>query len=806
MPELIQFSTEHFELTVWCVDIIQRQKVFQATAEKRKLISGNADAVAQQPLIRISPSLKIQQLSVLGVPNKEFGNDPINKLLPPQWLFFENTQYHFEWELSLDVDSARLCHRSQRVNDSFRFSKKRGDRPARLTGTINTGNDVGWMCLPFEYEIGGERVRSDIAFEVLPTKMNLHQDLPSMYQDIDKIFPLWRFSLVEKTEQDADRSKQRGHFPLMWLANFGHLRQRFEKGLKIITQAPHSQLQAHVTHNKASRLKGKIPYKLSMKIKEDIANGQTDKRYRVEKKKLSVDTPENQFIKMVVKHSKQRLEEFEQKLRISNQVPDKQRLSESFLDELHLWQQPMRKMLNQSFIKDVGGYSGRNSESLVLQQKTGYSAVYRVWQELKFYLDVFANQTSISMKSVAEIYEVWCFLAIKNILQNQLGFEELPNKKVILELNEFSEFQLKDGFAGAFSFKRSDGVVARLAHEPRFGKQGNPIRSYVVSQEPDIVLEVTFPSPSKKRYIWLFDAKYRIKSEQNRYDEENIDAMDYVPDDAINQMHRYRDALIRITDGSQKSRPVFGAFALYPGYFDQTTELNPYADAIANIGIGAFALLPTVKSNNEESNEGQVWLSQFLKEQIGPQTEGTVVYQPSQTEEHLYLQDAARIPYSGMSQVLYPNLIMTVAVGGKINRESSYLAAFENGTANWYHTKESTFNDKFKEHVIREIRYLALATTSKQNPSTKQIDKLWPVVSVANVPRARITVEQAGKASDSIEPYYLFELGKPLTLKDAVVGVPHQPIKNTMKLTDLSQMEKAQVFADLETVYQDALV
>ena len=44
-----------------------------------------------------------------------------------------------------------------------------------------------------------------------------------MHLAIDKVYPLWRFSLVEKTEQDVATSQQRGHFPLMWLANFAAL-------------------------------------------------------------------------------------------------------------------------------------------------------------------------------------------------------------------------------------------------------------------------------------------------------------------------------------------------------------------------------------------------------------------------------------------------------------------------------------------------------------------------------------------------------------------------------------------------------
>lgn len=832
MPELLRVQTPKFEFSVWANVISTQQSVYQTTLAKRNIhtqhehdsIEASTEAKefrAHLPVIRLSPPQVITQVTI-GDENSArsimlLTQEPIAELSLNTHVFFENTQYQFEWVFYEPVENARLTHRSQIVNDGFRFVPKREALPARLTGTINTGNDVGWMRLPLNCEKDGISTQHNIAFEVLPTKMVLHQDLPAMYQAIDHIFPLWRFSLVEKTEQDAAQGSQRGHFPLMWLANFGQLRERLQRGLKVISQAPHSRLQPHVAYTKAVRLKGYIAYKLGAQIQEDFGNGQYYKHYRVENKRLSVDTPENRFIKMVVTHSKKQLANFEQRLRANNQAPDRQRLSDAFLRELHIWQKPLQKTLGQNFFKEVGDFSGLNRESLVLQQKSGYSTVYRVWQELKFYLDLFANQSSISMKSVAEIYEIWCFLCLKNILQDELGFEPIASSKANLTLNEFFEYQLKDGLAGAFEFRRADGIKARLAHEPKFTRRGKSIRSYLVNQEPDIVLELALP-PTKtgqapKRFIWIFDAKYRIKSDSSRFDDRDVSAIDYVPDDAINQMHRYRDALICLTEGSdehsqdtasanvQKSRPVFGAFALYPGYFDQENEINPYAEAIGGIGIGAFALLPS--ANNGKG--GHTWLLNFLKEQVDGGPDQDTYYALDRMAERFYVQEAARIPYYGMQQVLYPDLTMTVALGGQRGRANEYFIGFEQGTARWYHLPQKTFLAKFKQHIANEIRYLALASTSEQNSSTKQIDKIWPVRKVVLLPRYAILEQQAGKASHSEELYYLFELGRPLSLQTSVSKVPHRPIKNSMKLTTLTKLESVYVFNDIEWVYQDAL-
>ncbi len=844
MPELLRIQTPQFELSIWCNDISKRQETYNATLSSRKKISSHATTATEKATIRFSPPVRIDSIELMGqlIDGEVFSSTQtrlVEVLELKDFIFFENITYQFEWLFFEDVEQAYLTHRSYLINDGFHFSKARRRMPAHLIGSINTANDVGWLRLPLEYKTSTQTYHSTVAFEVLPTKMSLHDDLPAMYQAIDTVFPLWRFSLVEKTEQDAAQSRQQNSFPLLWLANFSHLRTQLEQALKVINQAPHSRLRAHTSYNKAAKLKGKLPARLGAKIKEDFASGNFHNRYQITKKQLSVDTPENRFIKMVVSSSKKRLADFEHKLRQSNDKRDKQRLSEAFLAELHQWQQPLQKTLKQGFMTDVGSYNGRSRESLVLQQKVGYSAVYRVWQELRFYLEVFDNQSSISMKSVAETYEVWCFLTLRNILIDELGFQEVVANKQSLKLNDFFEYQLKDGFAGAFEFERSDGVKAKLAHEPLFTKLGINIRSYLTSQKPDIVLEVTLSD--NKRFIWLFDAKYRIKTIKNRYDDSeiDIDSTDYVPDDAINQMHRYRDALIRLTKNkeneggaeSQKSRPVFGAFALYPGYFDQQSIDNPYLSAINEVSIGAFALLPSALLDHLKPHNGHFWLLNFLREQLGDiSTDHSAESQAKnsrevnsiateyqldssrlsthnhQLSEQLYLQDASRIPYSGMQQLLYPDLIMTIALAGESGRNSKYFDQFKQGMAKWYHLPQKTFLEKYKHHVVNEIRYLALAITNKDSTGTKQITKLWPIKNITLKPRHRLTVEQAGRLSDDTKNYYLFELGKPLTLKDTINQVPHRPIRNSMKLTTLNQIQQTTRFSELQKVYDDALI
>ncbi|MBU1537753.1 hypothetical protein KKF84_20745, partial [Myxococcota bacterium] len=234
-----------------------------------------------------------------------------------------------------------------------------------------------------------------------------------------------------------------------------------------------------------------------------------------------------------------------------------------------------------------------------------------------------------------------------------------------------------------------------------------------------------------------------------------------------------------------------------------------YATAIEEVGIGAFALLP---SQTEQGYSGHQWLLEFLQAQIGTASNAQtgqckeVMYAIAVMTERLYVQEAARIPYHGMRQVLYPDLTMTVALGGQRGRDNGYFEGFEQGTAQWYHLPQSTFLQKFKQHVAEEIRYLALASTSDTQSSTKQIDKLWPVKRLKVLPRYAISEEQAGKKSIKAELYYLFELGKPLALQFPVTKVPHQPIVRSMKLTTLTRLESVVEFVEVKEVYEEAMV
>ena len=789
MQTLICIETPKWELTISSRHLEARQSTYFNMLSQRGVL-------APLSKLQIQPAISPKKITICEQQNMQIGELPLSEIALPAPLFFENAQYQFEWVfLQEGIEQAFITHPLQGVADAFRFTPKREHSAASLIGTINTGNDIGQFSLPLTYYIKGKKKQLKLILEVLPTKMQLHNDLPAMYHRIDETFPLWRFSLAEKTEQSADKSQHRGNFPLLWLAQFKALRASLELGLKVIANSPHNRLQKKNVNIKADRLKGRLSNRLAERVKEDIANKIYDKRYQQQKQHLSVDTPENRYIKMVVVKCKQQLAMISQRLEAHDNEGEitYARLSEHFLNELKEWQQPLIKMEKHSFLKEVGHFSGQHRESLVLQQKTGYSTVYKVWQELKYYLDIFAKHSTVSMKSVAETYEIWCFLEIRTILLEVLGFQEKEHQRTKLKLNDYFELQLQDGLtgAGAFAFERADGLRAKLAHEPVFHRVGKHIRSFGVTQKPDILLEVTFPDG--KACIWLFDAKYRIKTQNNRYDIDDIDSNDYVPDDAINQMHRYRDALIRVDEQKEsrsKSRPVFGAFALYPGFYDQENDENPYQSMIAEVGIGAFALLPSANGNKNS------WLQAFLLHQLGT---GISAYTTESIRDDLYVNEPARIPYSGMQQVLHHDLVLISKLGE--SREQDYIDNFNSGLAEWFHIPVSVFDQKFGKHIVQELRYLAVMSNCA---SSLEITMVYRIKKVVLSQRDDISAKQAGidVSKVSKNQYWLFELGAAISLDQAIQHDPTVGFRQSLKLAKLDDMQVANSFSEIVPIYE----
>lgn len=798
MQPILRIVTDEWELVIRSKDILSPRKRLVCAMEKRGL-------AAPVTSLGFSPAIKICLFEVEGEA-LEAPVVPCDRLQLPAPLFFENTAYDFEFAFGDQFLAGKhgipeLAHKLSRINEAFHFSA----RGKMLRGGVHTGNDIGWFMLPVRLEENS----FSVSFEILPTKMDLAGDLAAMYRTIDAEYPFLRFSLCSQTEQQSSKGEPtRNEFPLLWLAHFKALNTGLVQALRQIVNAPHSRLLPEQRHLRADRLKGRIPESLAAKLQDDRKNGRTDRRYHQEYRRLDIDTPENRFIRMVVIQIQKKLGKFIAQAEKSNAGKNGSTLSKNFFLQLHAWLSPVERLSRNPFFREIGDYRELQGESLVLQQKSGYATVYRTWQQLKLYLDFLGNHTSVGMKNIAGLYEIWCFLEIRRIL-HKLGFEEklrapLPLDRSGIEIitGEMDSAppgrnRPKDAMAMSYRLERADGLIIRLAHEPRFQETTAPVRSWLNLHKPDIALEVTFPGG--EQFIWLFDAKYRIDTSGT------ATSKDMVPEDAINQMHRYRDALIlqgAPDPQAHRSRPTFGAFALYPGFFDQENESNPYQYAIEAIGVGAFALLPS-----EQQKNGSLWLENFLTDRLGYRKDP--VYHPV-SPERFFIEEPSRIPSSGMLQIRHPDLALIIPVADESpDRDPTYYQGFHNGSARWYHTPVRTISEKYDNQLMADIRFCALAIP---DANYRIIRHIWPVMSCNRVRRDKLTEEQTGKAiSSNTDEYWLLELGPAIALDNPVISIPGDHFRTAMRLARFNQLiDRTRngaplIFSDIPDHYRELL-
>lgn len=675
---------------------------------------------------------------------------------PPhiQPYFFENRQYWFEIEFNDQVDknSFSVNHKYDLLDRSFSAHPKRKS----LNAAINFGNDVGLCCFEIQYSINGVQKSVPVSFTVFATKMIQAQDLSIMNQEIDRVYPLWRYAISGKTTHTQGRSsRQPEKFELFWLAQFERLVDEFNQGVKRVLNAPHNRLQSYTFQQKLERVNKRLRAKQEQKVKELMAS-KCSFRITIKKQRLNLDTPENRFIKMVLTKTKANLSQ----IIIDINAIKESKISSSFLNVLEVWRDQVGLYTKHALWHEVGDFKGQYTESKVLQEAAGYSKVYKVWQQLKYYLNGNLGDSRLSMKSVAEIYEIWCFLEVKSIIES-LGFQLQRTTLNHLKQVQFDKQFPKDEMAASFVYQHeSDGMQIELAHEPSFTPSGSANRTWLANHRPDIVLRVTLENG--EAFFILFDAKYRIDTTQ-------FGGKDAVPEDAINQMHRYRDAIIhqQVFDYEPplKSRPVLGAFALYPGFFpEQKSEPNPYAEAINEIGIGAFPLLPS--EDNQDSNN--YWIKEYLAQKLGKNREA-LQYKKDSSHDYHFVEDSARIAPYGVNVARHYGLTFVAPVN-ELDRDQAYLEKAKTGSLKGYHTRLiATNRQNIHRNIVREIRYLVL-TVRDSNQDREQLGKyLYPVASVKLLPRRDINKEITGKESDSTEKYWVFEFsGEPVPLRNII--------------------------------------
>ena len=506
--------------------------------------------------------------------------------VPAPATFFDNADYPIWIEFKDYVKDAQFGSILQNDNDRFSF------RRHILAGFINYKNEIGRSEIQIIYKVDKETRTFRFGFEVLSTKLDYHEHWRTIVEDIEREYRMLSLDYMRRTFHGFSPDQNGEHPDIVWWSVFEGEQQKFIKACKSIIDRPRHRLHGEEVYLRADKLI-QTPHYIENKLAEH--RKEPAYLYRVEQHILSNDTQENRFLKFALHQISKRYEDLRQRIEAVKTASDTMKAA------IHATSESLKRLQHHPFFRTIGRFKGINQESMVLQKATGYSQVYRTWNLLRRAYSLNDGLYRLQTKDIATLYEIWCFIEVSHIVKAQLHLDdEDVEHRNRMEMNGIFSWELGKGEHSRILFRKDGVELAELVYNPKNADKENDnvgMKDLVVPtvpQKPDIVLQLTKNDLQQgMKMTYLFDAKYRIDGRQN--------GVDTPPDDAVNQMHRYRDAIYyKDYDSHVLKKEVIGGYILFPGDGETAdVEVSRFYKTIKEVNIGAFPLRPKDKRNRQ---------------------------------------------------------------------------------------------------------------------------------------------------------------------------------------------------------------
>ena len=570
----------------------------------------------------------------------------IEQGVPAPATFFDNADYPIWIEFKDYVKDAQFGSILQNDNDRFSF------RRHILAGFINYKNEIGRSEIQIIYKVDKETRAFRFGFEVLSTKLDYHEHWRAIVEDIEREYRMLSLDYMRRTFHGFSPDQNGEHPDIVWWSVFEGEQQKFIKACKSIIDRPRHRLHGEEVYLRADKLK-QTPHNIENRLAEH--RKEPAYLYRVEQHILSNDTQENRFLKFALHQISKRYEDLRQRIVAVKTA------SSTMKSAMLATSETLKRLQHHPFFRTIGRFKGISQESMVLQKATGYSQVYRTWNLLRRAYSLNDGLYRLQTKDIATLYEIWCFIEVSHIVKAQLHLDdEDVEHRNRMEMNGIFSWELGKGEHSRILFRKDGVELAELVYNPKNADKENDdvgMKDLVVPtvpQKPDIVLQLTKNDLQQgMKMTYLFDAKYRIDGKDK--------GVDVPPEDAINQMHRYRDAIYyKDYDANALKKEVIGGYILFPGDGEPNdVAVSKFYKTIKEVNIGAFPLRP-------KDVENRKLLENFIDELIHTKSYETIAHV---------------IPQKG-AYVEVGNRVLI----GLVKEDNRLFQAFMDGTATLYYS------------------------------------------------------------------------------------------------------------------------
>lgn len=522
---------------------------------------------------------------------------------PQLWpVLFETCKYQFavEFKQGLDISVEKhyphVRHQLKCIGENFKFYPS-STNSGILVGDIDFLNSPGMFSFAFDYWdsegfLHHENLKMYVASPKLDTKNDLKQIMALINQEYENY--VYDYLTLTFNSFALQRTVKNNH--IIWLSIFKGVVDDYFRNVRFIMSRPNNRPVRKTYYARPDRIR-----RWSQREEERYKNMGQDaemRYFRYEQIENTVNTRENRFVKYTLHVLGKKFREIFGELSNLPTVMDaeERKMLEGYLITF-------KRMETSSFFRKVGEFEGFRQESGILQQRTGYAQIYKAWLMLKNSLDLVEGQTDIGTKQIWELYEIWCFLVMKRLIAKVLDLDWNKSEHVREDKSKMLNTIVKSEMTHVIEFDNvKNGDLVRLEYQHTYNRRTKEFTTSTTEQRPDIV--VTIKKKDGFVLTYLYDAKYRVQDDAKDGELDDgvtVDVADYPLPDAINQMHRYRDAIYYSmkTDVRPSAKEIIGGYILFPGRVEGDEIYNRYFyKSIKNVNIGAFPLLPSTDEND----------------------------------------------------------------------------------------------------------------------------------------------------------------------------------------------------------------
>lgn len=527
-------------------------------------------------------------------------------------VFYETAVYNVSIYLTGIESEPCVLHKLKEVTELFSVIPI-GEHKWLMSAPLSFVNEPGIFELTFRYKPTDSPERTDtFTFRVVSPKLDTKDDYNHILAEINAQYNEIIYKYLTLTLQTLQRGGKSSN-DVVWLSIFHEIAKDYEKWVRYIVNKPHLRQSREVRYDRADRIKRWSPL-MAEKYGQVEAEGRLVREYfRHEEIIHTHNTRENRFVKFTLDRIGSRLSSIVSTIKEKNaKAKEAEKVADSELAELDGYVSSIRRLTHSSLMRNLRG-EPLHSESMVLQKRTGYAQVYKYWLLLQKGIELFEGANAIGVRPIWELYELWCFLKMRQMVADILGLH-FDNSDEISEnpMPMVKPFEDNNQEHTVF-YNCHDGSKARLHYQHTYSRKTGEVHTATTENRPDIVLTIIKPDGFELTY--LFDAKYRLLDDNklNQEDRDELaasDGADTPPADALNQMHRYRDAIYYGSDRQTHSaKEIIGGYILFPGRGDNDNiRKRFFYKSIETVNIGAFPLLPDA---SDPDNEGSL-LYEFL--------------------------------------------------------------------------------------------------------------------------------------------------------------------------------------------------